>query len=57
MASKNERLVIRRNQLSPSEYLQRDGTWGDLRTARRFASQNAAAKAAEQLGIDQYGIF
>lgn len=54
---KRERCVIRKGSVTENVYLQRDGTWGEYRTARRFYSQNAAEKAGTALGIDDYGIF
>lgn len=50
-------MVIRQNSLSADLYIQRGGSWGAYRTARRFASQNAAERYATKHGIEIYGLF
>ena len=51
------KIVVRRNQFAPDEYLQKDGTWGAYKTARRFASQAAAECVAWAHGIEVFGLF
>lgn len=48
-------LRIRKN--CEDVYIQRDGTWGPYKTARRFSSQAAAERYARDAGIAVYGLF
>ena len=38
----NAKHVIRMGSLTEEKYLQRDNTWGDYKTAKRFKNQDAA---------------
>jgi hypothetical protein len=49
--------VIRKGSLTEELYLQPAGHWGRYDTARRFSTPDKATQCAEQLGIEDYGIF
>ena len=55
----NPNFVIRLGSLVKEEYLQRDGSFGNYRTARRFKNIDLADRAAiGRLGdMGDYGIF
>lgn len=49
--------VIRKGSLKVSEYLQKNGKFGEYKTSKRFISQDAAENFATQFGISDFGIF
>jgi hypothetical protein len=54
----NPKFVVRRGSLTAEEYLQAYGAWGDYRSAKRFASQDAAEKFYRQrFTSENFGIF
>jgi len=58
MKPKTQKIVVRKGGLVENLYLQKDGSWGDLKTARRFSSQDAAMKFYRRFHkSDDFGLF
>jgi len=57
MNTRPKRVRVRKGSLTEDVYLQKDGRWGPWKTARIFASENAAEKACAKLKITNYGLF
>lgn len=49
--------TIRKNSLTEELYIQKDGSWGPHKTAKRFASDDAAERYAAKTGLEVYGLF
>jgi hypothetical protein len=48
---------IRKNQLSPSLYLDRTGEWRPWKCAARFSTQEQAEAFAHKHGVYVFGLF
>lgn len=49
--------VVRKGGVLPSVYLQKDGSWGEYKTARRFSTQAKADTAGRAAAGDNFGTF
>lgn len=51
-------MVVRQNTLTSGPvWMQRDGSWGEYKTARRFADQDKADAGARAAGHEVFGLF
>jgi hypothetical protein len=57
-AKRKRKFVVRRGGFSHPVYLQKDGSWGIYRTAKRFTSQDKAENFYRaNYGGEDFGIF
>jgi hypothetical protein len=54
---KTEQYQIRKNAMSPDQFLGRDGTWTSREKAAKFRTVESLELFAKQHGVDDYGIF
>jgi hypothetical protein len=56
-AGKIKTLVVRKNSIREDVYLDRAGRWAEYRKAKRFRTDTAAERFAEQHGVKVFGLF